>query len=257
MAMSPNLAALTEKEKQALRLLVTGYDAKSMARHLGLSVHTVNERLRDARRKLSVSSSREAARMLREAESGPPELLGDKQLGDAHVPDTAQMPLQPAQGDGNRRRAGWIVGGLVMTFSLALLAMSALSGPSQVPAVPVAAAPAVSPTPASEAAAIDAARQFLVLLDRDDWSASWQATHQSFKLLNTVEWWSDVSRKVRGEMGTASSRQLLTVNFTAAPPNGYWTIAFKANYSKKGSAVETLQLAWEDGSWKVTTISVE
>ena len=52
--------ALTEKEKQTLRLIVRGHDAKSMARHLGLSIHTVNERLRDARRKLEVSSSRGA-----------------------------------------------------------------------------------------------------------------------------------------------------------------------------------------------------
>lgn len=47
------IQALTEKEKETLRLLVSGYDAKSMARHPGLSVHTVNERLRDARRKQS------------------------------------------------------------------------------------------------------------------------------------------------------------------------------------------------------------
>ena len=50
--------ALTEKEKQTLRLIVRGHDAKSTARSLGLSVHTINERLRDARRKLAVSSSR-------------------------------------------------------------------------------------------------------------------------------------------------------------------------------------------------------
>ena len=50
--MSANHQAPTEKEKQTLRLIVRGHDAKSLARHLGLSVHTVNERLRDARRKL-------------------------------------------------------------------------------------------------------------------------------------------------------------------------------------------------------------
>lgn len=65
--------ALTDKEKQTLRLLLSGHDAKSMARHLGLSVHTVNERLRDSRRKLSASSSREAARLLRDAEGPAPQ----------------------------------------------------------------------------------------------------------------------------------------------------------------------------------------
>lgn len=248
---------MTEKEKQTLRLLVNGYDAKSMARHLGLSVHTVNERLRDARRKLGTSSSREAARQLRELEAQDPELLGDKGLGDASAIGTAQMTVQPAQGDGNWRRTGWIFGGLVMTIAVALLALSALSGPSQAPAVPVAAAPTVAATPASEAAAVDAARQFLALLDRDDWAACWQSAHQAFKLQNTVEWWADASKKVRSEIGTARSRELATVNFIAAPPNGYWIIAFKANYSKKSSVVETLHMASENGGWKMTGITVE
>ncbi len=61
--MAEGYQALTEKEKAALRLLLGGHDAKSMASQLGLSVHTVNERLRDARRKLSVSSSKAAARI--------------------------------------------------------------------------------------------------------------------------------------------------------------------------------------------------
>ncbi len=255
--MSSGYQSLSEKEKQTLRLLLTGYDAKSMARHLGISVHTVNERLRDARRKLGTSSSREAARQLREIEAQDPELLGDKALGDAATPAAAQMTLQPAQGDGIWRRTGWIVGGLVMTIGAALLALTALSGPGQAPAVPLTAAAASAATQASEAAAVDAARQFLAMLDRDDWAASYQATHQSFKLLNTVDWWADASKKVRGEVGTAQSRELATVNFIAAPPNGYWIIAFKANYSKKGYAVETLQMAWENGSWKITGITVE
>lgn len=255
--MTTGYQSLSEKEKQTLRLLLTGYDAKSMARHLGLSVHTVNERLRDARRKLGTSSSREAARQLREFEEQTPELLGDKALGDAPAPGTAQTTLQPAQGDGIWRRTGWIVGGLAMTIGAALLALTALSGPGQSPAVPLTAAAAPVATQASEAAAVDAARQFLALLDKDDWAASYQATHQSFKLLNTVDWWADASKKVRGEMGMARSRELATVNFAPAPPNGYWTIAFKARYSKKGAAVETLQLASENGGWKVVGITVE
>ena len=70
MPVRDGVRALTEKEKQTLRLIVRGHDAKSSARDLGLSVHTINERLRDARRKLAVSSSREAARMLLAAEGG-------------------------------------------------------------------------------------------------------------------------------------------------------------------------------------------
>ena len=255
--MTAGYQSLTEKEKQALRLLLSGYDAKSMARHLGLSVHTVNERLRDARRKLGTSSSREAARQLRELEAQDPELLGDKTLGDAPNPAAAQMTFQPAQGDGKWRRAGWIVGGIAMTISFALLALSALSGPSHSPAVPLTAASAVAPTPASEQAAVDAARQFLAMLDRDDWTASWRATHKSFQLLNTVEWWADASKNVRAKFGTIKSRELATVDFTAAPPNGHWTVTFQARYSKQSAETETLSLGWENGSWKVVSIMIE
>lgn len=255
--MTKRHSSLTEKEKETLRLLVQGYDAKSMARHLGLSVHTINERLRDARRKMDTSSSREAARLLRDAEARTPDLLGDKAFGDAPSDRAQQMSPQPAEGRGIARRASWVFGGSIMTVSLALLALTALSGPSQTTIAPVGAAPTVTATPASEAAAVDAARKFLALLDRDDWAACWQSAHQAFKLHNTVEWWADASRKVRGEVGTAQSRELATVQFIASPPKGYWIIAFKANYSKKGAATETLQMAWEDGSWKMTGISVD
>lgn len=256
--MSGGYNALSEKEKQTLRLLLSGYDAKSMARHLGLSVHTVNERLRDARRKMETSSSREAARQLREVEARTPELFGDETLGDAAASAPGQVNSQPAQGSGNSRRTGWIVGGSVMTISFALLAFSALSGSANAPvAAPLTSSSAVVATPDSQTAAVDAATRFLALLDRDDWAASWQATHKSFKLLNTVEWWSAASQKLRGEVGTIKSRELATVDFAPAPPNGYWTVSFKANYTKRPAAVETLQLASEDGVWKVVAISVD
>lgn len=247
---------LSAKEKETLRLLLEGHDAKSIARQLDLSVHTINERLRDARRKMGVSSSREAARLLREMEGQPPELLGDKRLGDASD-DQPTQALPQALSPGRSRWAGWIIGGSIMSLVLAFYALASLPGSGQPPTVPLAAQSAVLPTPASEQAAIDAARQFMAMLDRDDWTASWQATHKSFQLLNTVEWWSENSQRVRGEFGTAQSRELATVDFSKVPPNGYWEITFKASYSKKGSVVETVSLASENGEWKVAGIIVE
>jgi DNA-binding CsgD family transcriptional regulator len=63
-----NLNDLNVREKDVLRLLASGHDAKSAAQVLGVSVNAVNERLREARRKLGTTSSREAARLLHEAE---------------------------------------------------------------------------------------------------------------------------------------------------------------------------------------------
>jgi DNA-binding CsgD family transcriptional regulator len=255
--MTSGYEGLTEKEKETLRLLLGGHDAKSMARQLGLSVHTIHERLREARRKMAVSSSREAARQLREIEAQPPESFVDKPLGDATPPKLAEEAGEPTTSDGERRRFGWLAGGFAMTISLALLALSALSGSGQPPSAPASTGVAVVPTPASEMAAVDAARQFLAKLDQEDWRGTWQATHKSFQLLNTVEWWAKASQQVRGTVGTPLSRELARVDFTAAPPNGYWTVVFKARYSTKADVTETLQLASQDGGWKVAAISVD
>lgn len=261
--MTSGYDALTEKEKETLRLLLGGHDAKSIARHLGLSVHTIHERMRDARRKMSVSSSREAARLLHQIEADGPELLGDKAIGGAAPPATAHPGHQTTRSAGDLRHAGWIVGGLAMTISLALLAVLAQSGApiasggNHLPAAPASASVAGAPTSASEAAATDAARRFLALIDRDDWAGSWKETHKSFQLLNTVEWWGQASQSVRGRLGKPISRELATVDFTAAPPNGYWVITFKARYSKQESVTETLQMASENGGWKLAAITVE
>ena len=58
-------------------------------------------------------------------------------------------------------------------------------------------------------------------------------------------------------MGTIRSRELATVDFTAAPPSGQWQITFKASYSRKANAIETLSLANEGGAWKVVSIMID
>lgn len=248
--MTQGYHALTEKEKETLRLLLNGYDAKSMARHLGLSVHTVNERLRDARRKMAVSSSREAARQLREAERAAPELLGDKALGDASASTGAARQGHQAERAGIKSRTGWVTGGIAMSLALALYALAALSGGAQpTPASP----PAAS---AAEVAAVASARQFLELLDARDWQGSWNATGRAFRAANTVEKWTEASNRVRQPLGAMLSRELLTVDYAPAPPHGYWIIKFRTSYANKADAIETLSLAWEDGSWKVAGITI-
>lgn len=58
-----DISKLTERESEVLRLLAHGYDIKSAAFELSISTSAVSDRLRQARRKLGVSSSREAARI--------------------------------------------------------------------------------------------------------------------------------------------------------------------------------------------------
>lgn len=245
--------SLTEKEKETLRLLVDGHDAKSMARHLGLSIHTVNERLRDARRKMAVSSSREAARQLRAMERQNPETFGDKDLGDAVGVGGGEVA---ASVEASRivRPLGWIAGGLLMSLTLALLAFSSMTGTAGAPAA--APAPSTAPAPA-ESEAVVAARDWLALVDKGDWNASWEATGQSFKALNTVETWAKVSGQVRPPLGALKSRVLLSEQEVPAPPYGYQMIKFRTDYANKAGAIETLSLIREGGAWRVVGVTVE
>lgn len=248
--MNHGLAALTDKEKQTLRLLVNGYDAKSMAIHLGLSVHTVNERLREARRKLSTSSSREAARLLREAEAAHSEFLGDTLLREAPSGKKPHESLQQLESPGRSRRAGWIAGGFVMSLTLALAALASFSSSGETAAP----APAAS---SEELAAVDFARQWLTLVDARDWAGAYATTGSSFRQNNSLEQWSSAAKGAHGAMGPALSRELVRADFSPAPPSGVWTVRFRTRFANQREAIETLALSFEGGSWRVVGLLLD
>jgi DNA-binding CsgD family transcriptional regulator len=183
--------ALTEKEKQTLRLIVRGHDAKSIARSLDLSVHTVNERLRDARRKMAVSSSREAARRLFDTEgSNWPNSFGDTKIGEAAVSHGMGQGVAPISGVRRSRRLAWItIGGTLMTLVLGFFALVALP---QLTAAPPQSPPAA--TEAADPAIVEAARQFLVLGDQGRWDESYRATGTPFQKLNTLQVWRGIEK---------------------------------------------------------------
>lgn len=244
--------ALTEKEKQTLRLLLVGHDAKSMARHFDLSVHTINERLRDARRKLSVSSSKEAARLLREAEGGGPELIGDIPIGDAPPAFDDQHGLRSPAPSLLPRWAVWAIGGIVM-ISLAAVLL-ALFAPDQAPA---GSPNASTSAPVAETEAAMAARDLLALVDDAKWQESWAATGERFRSVNPVALWQSASEKAHAPLGRMVTRTLLSDVDTPAPPNGSHTVQFRTDFANKRGVIETLSLVREDGSWKVVGIYIE
>lgn len=249
--MADGLQALTEKEKQTLRLLLEGHDAKSMARHLDLSVHTINERLRDARRKLSVSTSKEAARLLRQGEAAP-QSLGDTRFGDAPPPPVDQQSGQPSTEPPSPPKTAWAIGGLAMIpFLVTLLALSAPTQAPQAGAPPVAAAP-VTETPVTRAASA-----FLALLDASKWQESWDATGQSFRSLNSVAAWQAASEQARVPLGRMLSRQLLSEADVPAPPKGYRMVRFRTDFENRRGATETVSLDREGDSWKVVGIYIQ
>ncbi|MFZ4688997.1 MAG: DUF4019 domain-containing protein [Polymorphobacter sp.] len=248
--MADGYHALTEKEKAALRLLLGGHDAKSMATQLGLSVHTVNERLRDARRKLSVSSSKAAARLLREAEAAgaTPELLGDRFSGDAGAAPSVQT-FEPGLAR-SPRRAAWTIGGFAMiSLFVAALALAASE-------------PAATPVPATtsqiaESDASRAARDWLALVDAQKWPESWAATGESFRTLNTLANWQAAVEQVHARLGPSLSRELASDQEIPAPPNGVRAVRFRTSFANNQGKIETLSLNREDGRWRVVGVYAE
>lgn len=247
--MDAALDTLTDKEKETLRLIVRGHDAKSAASALDLSVHTINERLRSARRKLDVTSSREAARLLLESEGAAtdtdPENLGYKHLGDAETPPNADPSSVTAQPD---HRAVWI-GGIAMITALTLALALAAPGPFG----------AVEPDDDQRAAAIAAAdaereaaaRQWLALVDRSDWEASHAATASSFRAANTVALWEQASQQVRAPLGAVLSRRLVSVQIVPSD-EGYEAVRFETDFEHRKGVIESLTLRREDGVLRVS-----
>ncbi|MEA3262431.1 MAG: helix-turn-helix transcriptional regulator [Pseudomonadota bacterium] len=123
-------AALNDKEVEVLRLLAAGHTVKSIAVTLGKSEASINERLRDARRKTGVGSSRELAR-----------LLDAQKIWDKNIDLSGPHSLTDASGQSRQPGRQWSKGMLVMLVALPLAAvglMFAANNPSQ----PVAPAPA-------------------------------------------------------------------------------------------------------------------
>lgn len=258
-AVKERFGALTEKEKQTLRLIVRGHDAKSVARSLGLSVHTINERLRDARRKMAVSSSREAARLLFESEGGDPgsptpDLLRDTGIGEAASPIGVDQGKAPISGAGRVIRHPWVViGVLFMTVALALLAFAALPQAASAPPPTPTATGDVKP----DAEVLDATRQWLALVDQDKWDDSYRATGSAFQKLNTPQVWAEVSDKMRAQLGAVISRTFLSEQELPAPPHGYEVVKFRTSYANRANAVETVTLEREDDAWRVVGEIIE
>ncbi|BCI70370.1 bacterial regulatory s, luxR family protein [Sphingomonas sp. S17] len=137
-AMPDTPFGLTDKEVAVLHLLARGHDVKSAAAELGLSIHTVHERLREARRKTGASSSRGAARLL--IDGAAPNFSGSEKSGVLPRPVEDQPPVQSRIGatGGSRFLGRW---GMPMMISaittIAILAATHLtSGDAAKPAGP-------------------------------------------------------------------------------------------------------------------------
>lgn len=107
------ISALNDRELEILRHLSAGHTAKSIAASTGLTVNAVNDRLRDARRKSGVGSSRELARLIAAQENWAEKIELSYSDGEAQKRQVVRAPIRTP----NSRR------GRIMALSLAGLAM--------------------------------------------------------------------------------------------------------------------------------------
>lgn len=246
-----SLETLSEREKQTLRLLREGHDAKSIARALDLSVHTINERLRDSRRKLGVSSSREAARLLGEAERMHPNLLGDSDLGVAESATDGGKKRQDAG-----RSVVWIAGGILVMLIViaATMLWPALPANTSLDASRPERQPVAADATAAQSAAAAAARRWATVVDGGRWEESWRAASAMFRSQVTAAQWADSVAPVRQPLGAVSSRVVQSVTRTnslpGAPTGEYEVVQFETAFAQR-TAIETVVMAREGDAWKV------
>lgn len=255
-----NLAELTDKEKQALRLLLSGHDAKSSAIELDISVHALNDRLRNARRKLGVSSSREAARILGDAEGGSPQNPVRNSFGmaeSASVGDTAVLNQTRRSGPS---RAVWLTGGmLIMSLTIAAIAVVSIYGAADSGEATTAAA---SENEFIEKAATDPesearANAFLAEVDALDWQGSWDVSGSFFRSQVTADEWAEQVKPVREPLGAVRSRSLTNVQRTSslpgAPEGEYEVLQYQTEFSGiSRNATETLVMMMGPDGWEVS-----
>jgi len=134
---------LNAAERTALSLLARGHTAKSIANLTDRSVGAVNERLREARRKTGVGSSRELARMFAAQENR------DDLIGMAPAPVVEPDFLPPAAS--GRRWKGFALMSVTLAAAIAAIVLIAQPAPQTAPATnydaPDSAAMSDAPTP--------------------------------------------------------------------------------------------------------------
>lgn len=149
-APNPLADKLTAREIEILRLLTAGHTIKSIAVRLGRSEASINERLRDARRKTGVGSSRELARLL------DTQKIWDRNSDLPTASPLAEAPDQPAS-----RGLPGPKGRIAMLIALPIIAAGSLIMAADLPynaARPQPAAAATRGSPLVGRWALDVAR---------------------------------------------------------------------------------------------------
>lgn len=275
--MADAISELTEKEKEALRLLMAGHDAKSAALELDISVHTLNDRLRAARRKLGVTTSKEAARALSEAEQSTPQETSElapesfvhKPLGvresekNQDIPTTADRSESGIIHFASRRK-----GILIMSLALALALTATIFIPQQNPETgDLTAEPKSDLTFQAESEFIPArpsdselqARRWLGLIDFGKFDESYEEAGDDLREEYSLGKWK-FGLTLRMTKGKVEDRSLATVmrtsEFGGRKGGEFEVITFDSLFQYNNRQIERVVLEKVGGDWKVVDYEI-
>jgi hypothetical protein len=106
-------------------------------------------------------------------------------------------------------------------------------------------------------AAVEAARQWLQLVDRGEIDKSWESAASYFKRAVTREQWLQSMSAARTPLGDVVTRELRSSTYTTALPGApdgeYVVIQFDTSFENKRQAVETVTpMRDSDDEWRVS-----
>jgi DNA-binding CsgD family transcriptional regulator len=277
------IEALSEKEREALRLLLAGHDAKSSARKLGVSHHAIHDRLRRAREKLGTTGSRQAALLLSESEKATPHSIvhepfgGEANAASPEDPSSANMK-RPASSWSQRRSKGLIIMSVSILIVAAAIAMNShgvapwknaeaadarTPGSEAVITSPPQTTNTVQPVEKiapAQARSVTAAREFMALLDAGEAAASYEAAAPTFRDAHGFDLWR-LGVAIRASDGGAQRRTLVAVERDGNPSNpvheALEILTFDTIMLNGERKAERLVMALIDGRWQAANIDVE
>ncbi len=108
-----------------------------------------------------------------------------------------------------------------------------------------------------EQAAIGAASNWLILVDKEQYGQSWTQAAQYFKDAVKKGQWESQVKVVRDPLGKVLSRKLKSSQYAktlpGAPDGEYVVIQYETAFEKKNKALETITPMKESsGEWKVS-----
>ena len=98
-------------------------------------------------------------------------------------------------------------------------------------------------------------KQWLSLVDTQNYEASWERAGTFFKQQVTVSQWQSAAQKVHKSFGAVQSRLVqsatATTDVPGAPDGSYVIFVFHTTFTHKQKAVETVTAIEEMGAWHV------